>query len=98
MTKEAVVELDSWRLAQYAFQVPCYICEGPNQFDAELCRHCCAPMALSQQSRDQKVQPRLVGTIGPPGVGEISIEGYIDHDVLLFMPFVLVSTDDASQM
>jgi hypothetical protein len=70
MTKEAVVELDSWRLAQYAFQVPCYVCEGPNQFDAELCRHCCAPMALSQQSRDQKVQPRLVGTIGPPGVGK----------------------------
>ena len=45
------VPMDSYRLAQYSAQVGCYICEGANTFDAELCRHCFAPMALASLSR-----------------------------------------------
>ncbi len=70
MTKGTTVELDSYRLAQYAVQVPCYICDGANTFDAELCRHCHAPMALAQQAKNLKVKPRLVATIGSSGVGK----------------------------
>lgn len=42
-----VLPLDSYRLAQYAVQVPCFICEQGNAFDTELCRHCQAPMVLA---------------------------------------------------
>jgi hypothetical protein len=70
MTKATTVELDSYRLAQYAVQVPCYICDGANTFDAELCRHCYAPMALAQQAKNLKVKPRLLATIGSSGVGK----------------------------
>lgn len=65
-----VVPLDSYRLAQYVAQVPCYICGGPNTFDAELCRHCYAPMALTHQANTQKVMPQMVATIGPTGAGK----------------------------
>ena len=57
MIKEGSVQLDSYRLAQYSVQVPCYICEGGNSFDAELCRHCSAPMALAHQANTQKIAP-----------------------------------------
>lgn len=70
MTREGVLELESYRLIPYAVQVPCYVCEGGNSYDAELCRHCFAPMALAHQANTQKVQPRMVATIGPAGVGK----------------------------
>jgi hypothetical protein len=70
MTKEGVLELDSYRLLPYAVQVPCYVCEGGNAYDAELCRHCLAPMALGHQAANQKIQPRMVATIGPAAVGK----------------------------
>ncbi|MEX1222907.1 MAG: hypothetical protein WEA31_00015, partial [Pirellulales bacterium] len=70
MVRYVNVELDSVRLAQYAQQVPCYICEGANTFDAELCRHCYAPMALAHQARSQKVRPQLMAVIGSSGVGK----------------------------
>jgi hypothetical protein len=69
MTK-AVLPLDSYRLAQYAVQVPCYICEQGNTFDAELCRHCQAPMALAHQANSQKVATQMLATIGSSGVGK----------------------------
>jgi hypothetical protein len=65
-----VLPLDSYRLAQYAVQVPCYICEQGNAFDAELCRHCQAPMALAHQVHSQKVLPQMIATIGSSGVGK----------------------------
>lgn len=65
-----VVPLDSYRLAQYVAQVPCYICSGPNTFDAELCRHCYAPMALTHQANTQHVHPQMVATIGATGAGK----------------------------
>jgi hypothetical protein len=70
MTKGVAVELDSYRLAQYVVQVPCYICGEGNTFDAELCRHCFAPMALAHQSRSQGIHPQMVATIGSSGVGK----------------------------
>lgn len=70
MTKPATVNLDSYRLAQYSVQVPCMICDEGNTFDAELCRHCHAPMALAAQTTNDKVRPQLIATIGSSGVGK----------------------------
>jgi GTPase SAR1 family protein len=70
MNKEGVLELDSYRLLPYAVQIPCYVCGGGNTYDAELCRHCFAPMALAHQANSQKIQPRMLATIGPSGVGK----------------------------
>ena len=65
-----IVPLDSYRLAQYVAQVPCYICSGPNTFDAELCRHCFAPMALTHQANTQHLHPQMIATIGATGAGK----------------------------
>lgn len=70
MIRDATVPLDSYRLAQYATQVPCYICDGPNSFDAEYCRHCHAPMAIAHQAATQKQTPQLIATLGPSGSGK----------------------------
>jgi hypothetical protein len=70
MTKDCTLEMDSYRLAKYAVQVPCYICEQGNTFDAELCRHCFAPMALAHQANTQKLFPTMLATIGSSGVGK----------------------------
>ena len=64
------VELDSHRLAAYTVPYPCYICGGGNNFDAELCRHCHAPMALAQQAAQQNVQPQMLAALGPSGAGK----------------------------
>lgn len=69
-SRETVLQLDSMRLAQYAVQAPCYICGGGNNFDAELCRHCQAPMALAHQANTQKVHPHMVGVLGSAGAGK----------------------------
>ena len=64
------VPMESYRLARYAVQIPCYICEGENAFDSELCRHCYAPMALAHQANSQKIRPQLIAVIGTAGVGK----------------------------
>ncbi len=64
------IALDSYRLAQYATPLPCFICDEPNPFDAELCRKCFAPLALSHQSSGPKTQPKMIATIGSSGVGK----------------------------
>ncbi|HZZ27812.1 MAG TPA: hypothetical protein VFE46_07360 [Pirellulales bacterium] len=84
MTK-AVLPMDSYRLAQYAVQVSCYICGQGNAFDAELCRHCQAPMALAHQAQSQKLQPQMVATIGSSGVGKTVYLGML-LDMLSRMP------------
>ena len=76
MTK-AAVPLDSYRLAQYSVQVPCYICEGGNNHDSELCRHCQAPMALAHQATAQKVEPSLLATIGAADAGKTVFLGML---------------------
>ena len=70
MTKTVIQPLDSYRLAEYANGVECYICEGDNTLDAEVCRHCLAPMALSYQARSQDVRPELIAVVGSPGAGK----------------------------
>ena len=69
MTK-TLLPLDSYRLAEYAVPVPCYICHEGNSFDAERCRHCAAPMALAHQAQTQKVRPRMMAVLGTSGVGK----------------------------
>jgi len=70
MSAKGVLQLDSFRLAQYSVQVPCFICGNGNSFDSELCRHCQAPMALAHQANIQKVPPQLVAALGSAGAGK----------------------------
>jgi hypothetical protein len=70
MSSKGVMPMDSYRLAQYSVQVPCFVCEGGNSFDTEICRHCQAPMALAHQAKMQKVAPQLVATIGSADAGK----------------------------
>jgi hypothetical protein len=70
MRASGVVEMDSYRLAAYTVPCPCYICGGGNNFDAELCRHCHAPMALAHQATSQKIHPRMIAAVGPSGAGK----------------------------
>jgi hypothetical protein len=70
MTRHVDVPLDSYRLAQYSVQVPCYICEEGNTFDSEFCRYCYAPLALAHQANCQKIRPSMIATIGASGVGK----------------------------
>ncbi len=70
MSGKGVLPMDSYRLAQYSVQVPCFICEGGNSFDAEVCRHCQAPMALAHQANLRKIPPQLVATIGSADAGK----------------------------
>lgn len=85
MIKDTPQLLDSYRLIEYTKQVPCYICEEGNTFDAELCRHCQAPMALSHQAQSQKVLPQMVGCIGVSGVGKTVYLGML-LDILSRQP------------
>jgi hypothetical protein len=72
-----MVEMDSYRLAAYTVPCPCYICGGGNNFDAELCRHCHAPMALAHQATSQKIHPRMIAAIGPSGAGKTVYMGML---------------------
>ena len=70
MNRAVAIELDSYRLAQYAIQVPCHICGEGNLRDAELCRYCFAPMALAHQAAGQDNPPHLLAALGASGVGK----------------------------
>ena len=75
--KDCTLPLDSYRLAQYSVQVPCYICEQGNAFDAELCRHCYAPMALAHQATMEKIFPITLATVGASGAGKTVFLGML---------------------
>jgi len=70
MKQPSTLPMESYRLAQYAHQIPCYICEEGNTFDAEYCRYCCAPMALAHQANSQKIHPRMMACLGASGAGK----------------------------
>ena len=70
MTKSVIQPLESYRLAQYAVPIPCYVCEAENTFDAEHCTHCLAPMALAHQANSQKILPRMVAVVGASSAGK----------------------------
>jgi hypothetical protein len=77
MSHNAVLPLDSYRLAQYAVQAPCYICGEGNTFDAEMCRHCHAPMALAHQAKSQKIRPLMMAVVGSAGAGKTVFLGML---------------------
>jgi hypothetical protein len=77
MRANGMIEMDSYRLAAYTVPCPCYICGGGNNFDAELCRHCYAPMALAHQATAQKIHPRMLAAIGPSGAGKTVFLGML---------------------
>ena len=79
MRANGMVEMDSYRLAAYTVPCPCYICGGGNNFDAELCRHCHAPMALAHQAASQKIHPRMLAAIGPSGAGKTVYLGMLSR-------------------
>ena len=70
MTKGAIIPLESYRLMEYSVPMPCYVCEQDNNFDAEFCRWCSAPMALAHQAESQKIAPRMIAVLGASGVGK----------------------------
>jgi hypothetical protein len=67
---KSMLPMDSFRLAELAAQIPCYICGEGNTYDAEMCHSCQAPMALAHQANSQKIRPRMVAAIGASGVGK----------------------------
>ena len=85
MTKSVIQPLESYRLAQYAVPVPCYICGSENTFDSEFCAHCLAPMALAHQAADQGIRPRMVAVIGASAVGKTVYLGVL-MDMLSRLP------------
>jgi len=90
MRANGMLELDSYRLAAYTVPCPCYICGGGNNYDAELCRHCHAPMALAHQAASQKLHPRMLAAIGPSGAGKTVYLGMLSD--------ILSRQDDALQL
>jgi hypothetical protein len=70
MTKGVIVPLESAHLIEYAQPIACYVCEGQNNYSAEFCRLCSAPMALAHQAQTQKVRPRMAAVVGASGVGK----------------------------
>lgn len=70
MTKNVIIPLESARLVEYAIPINCYICNGQNNFDAEFCRDCSAPLALAHQANTQKTAPAMIACLGASGVGK----------------------------
>lgn len=70
MSRRVLVAMDSYRLAQCATPVCCYICGTDNNYDTELCRHCAAPLALSHQSATQGVKPQMIAVLGTAAAGK----------------------------
>lgn len=77
MTKGVIVPLESYRLAQYALPIACYVCESENTVDAEFCRNCSAPMALAHQAATQKIMPRMAAVLGASGAGKTVFLGML---------------------
>lgn len=71
MSGQAIQPMDSYRLGQYQFPVPCYLCGKDNLFDAESCRNCAGPMNLQRYAEeDNKHRPQLIVTLGANEVGK----------------------------
>src|SRR3990167_11222213 len=78
MSRLVNVPLDSYELSHYAIEVSCFVCAGGNRHDAERCRHCYAPMALSYQAADkQSAKPEMLAVFGPRGAGKTTYLGML---------------------
>ena len=79
MSGKGVLPMDSYRLAQYSVQVPCFICEGGNSFDAEVCRHCQAPMALGTSGESAEDAAAIGGHDRFGRRGQDRLSGHADR-------------------
>jgi len=70
MTPLVTLPMESYQLAKYAEPVICFVCDFENNFDAESCRKCGAPMALTHQAIGHKTPPQMITVVGPPGAGK----------------------------
>lgn len=71
MTQLRPLAMKSYDLAAYTVEVPCSICDGGNSFDAERCRVCQAPLALTYQVEGKrKTAAKMVAVLGPSGCGK----------------------------
>ncbi|MDA1050418.1 MAG: hypothetical protein O3C40_08040 [Planctomycetota bacterium] len=78
MTRLVYSPLDSYELRHYAVDIPCFVCDGGNRHDAERCRHCYAPLALTYQAADQRTKkPQMLAVLGPRGAGKTSYLGML---------------------
>lgn len=50
--------------------VPCFICDGANRCDADLCSHCGAPLALAFPNETTVSDRHLVAVLGTPAAGK----------------------------
>jgi len=64
------VALRTLEMARAARPVMCFVCSGHCPFDADLCTHCQAPLALSYQAYAQKRLPKLFAVLGSAGAGK----------------------------
>jgi hypothetical protein len=62
--------LESYRLARYAVPIHCLVCNEDNAYDAERCRSCQAPLALTYQCAGKKSAPQLVAVLAPERAGK----------------------------
>ncbi|MBN2218038.1 MAG: hypothetical protein JW719_11745 [Pirellulales bacterium] len=85
MTKGMIQPLESFRLAQYAVPIRCFLCDAENTIDAELCSHCLAPMALAHQAADQDIRPQMIATVGASSAGKTVYLGML-MDMLSRLP------------
>lgn len=71
------VPLASYRLARYAVPLSCCLCTEQNAYDAERCRFCGAPLALTYQIQGQKRPPRMLAVLSPPQAGKTCYLGLL---------------------
>lgn len=76
MKRASTVVLDSYRLAQYAQPLACYLCGEDNGFDWVRCRHCQAPLSLAQSAQKRR-EIMLVTALGSPSCGKTSLLGVL---------------------
>lgn len=71
MTQFIIQPLESLHLAKYSVQVRCIVCGGDNMYDADRCRHCGAPMAISTRAADSRRElPHFVAALGGANSGK----------------------------
>jgi hypothetical protein len=76
MKRTSTVVLDSYRLAQYAQPLSCYICGEDNGFDWVRCRQCQAPLSLAQ-STEKRRDVQLITAVGSPSCGKTTLLGVL---------------------
>jgi GTPase SAR1 family protein len=74
MKRISTVVMESYRLAQYAESLSCYLCGEDNGFDWVRCHYCHAPLSLAQSAKKRR-EIRLLTAVGSPGCGKTSLLG-----------------------